>query len=452
MVRKPAEMELTRFYASKEMKYGREMSPQARRDYLNAPRSVMGHFERIFADRQQELIPYFRSWTHDQPVLIHPERDQELGKLAALLYRCCEFYAGHYREYLDRISYEENVLELLEMAEKYPFSAGTWRPDFLICEDGSLRVCEITSRFFGNGYFLSYFTEHAAKVFALEAMKTTGLPGSGGFINAYRFERMLEYLAKFSEGKKKLLVLTSSDPSDSIRLYIPFYEALGLEVQLMHVTEIPRFLRIGKDTLIVSAMNQNDILLHLSRRRIAQLLEHGMRNDLRSVFLLHDKRFFSLMGDERFTDRFLTKEEGDFLRAHIVPTYIWGEKPAIWENARLNKDQYILKHRCLGKSEQVYAGCLTGQADWDRLFELGIVKEMILQPFMQQKVIPSRFDGRVLQEYICGTLLTIDDRYFGTGLFRTSSRAVINQADAHKAAGLLTGPQLDGLFPGAHVL
>ena len=142
------------------------------------------------------------------------------------------------------------------------------------------------------------------------------------------------------------------------------------------------------------------------------------------------------MGNETFTSKFLTSQESAFLREHIVPTYVYGERPDLWENAQKHKDGYILKHRCLGKSEQVYAGCLTDELTWEELFRMGEVKEMILQPFMKQRIFPTLFNGAMLQEYICGTMLTVDDRYFGTGLFRTSSRPVINQADAHKAAGL----------------
>ena len=163
-----------------------------------------------------------------------------------------------------------------------------------------------------------------------------------------------------------------------------------------------------------------------------------MRNDYRTILLLHDKRFFHLFGRDDFTGRCLTPAETDFLRGHTVPTYVQGWDEEIWEHARAHKDGYILKHHCLGKSEQVYAGCVTEQETWEGLFASGAVENMILQPFMRQRIFPTVWQGKPLLDYVSGTILTVDDRYFGTGLFRTSTRPVINQTDAHKIAPLVT--------------
>ena len=416
-----------------ELVYGKAMSREECREYCAC--ADLGPAEKVYWESVQWLLAYYRSWTHDQPLLVSYERDRELGRLSDILYRCCRFYADHYQEYTDRIPYDEKVMRLLEFASEYPFRAGTWRPDYLICSDGSLKVCEITSRFFGNGYFLSYFTEYAAKVFAEKNQADDRI--------SY-YEELLEYFNGMMSGKKELLVLMSSDKSDSIRLYVPYYRKLGLDVRMMHASVIPKDLVIGKDTAVVSAMNQTDIL-SLPEDLIRRLVDAGMRNDLRSVFLLHDKRLFALFTDPSFAGRFLDQEEQEFLKEHVVHTYLSGENEEVWEDARAHKENYILKHRALGKSESVYAGCLTAKEDWDRLFADGSVKEMILQPFCSQRIFESQWDDQILREYICGTILTVDDRYFGTGLFRTSSRPVINQADAHKAAPLVTNRP--DLFP-----
>lgn len=427
-----------RTYNGQKLIYGREMSDEECFEYLHFPEG--GREEKRFAALHGPLIPYYRSWTHERPLLLSHDRDEELRRLSDILYRSCCMYVRNYTQYLNRIPLEDKVLRLLEYVHERPFAAGTWRPDYLILDDGSLKLCEITSRFFGNGYFLSYFTEHAARVFA---------QSSGVTDRVSRFEEMLEYFADMMRGKKKLLVLTSSDRSDSIRLYVPFYRDLGMETEVMHVSHLTADFRVGRDTAVVSAMNQRD-LLALPENLIRHLVDSGMRNDLRSVFLLHDKRLFALLGDPAFTGTFLEEEEGDFLRKHIVQTYLPGEHAQVWEDAREHKDGYILKHRALGKSESVYAGSLTRQDDWEKLFADGSVKEMILQPFCSQRIFENPCGDQVYREYICGTILTVDDRYFGTGLFRTSTRAVINQADAHKAAPLVTDESFR--FPGANRL
>ncbi len=399
-----------------------------------------GSYEELFAKLHADLIPYYRSWAHDCPMIVTHERDHELMKLQEVLYKCCSYYVHHYIDYLDLIPYDDRILEILDYVSPTPFSAGTFRPDYLILTDGTIRLCEITSRFFGNGYFLSYFMEHAGRVFADEAGITDGV--------SY-FEEFLSYMAAMPAGKKKLSVLKSADKSDSIRLYVPFYEALGLKTVILEAEEVEISLSELANSMIVSALNQKD-LLSFAPETLKILADGGMRNDFRTIFLLHDKRFFSLFFEDSFTGRCLTNEETEFLRAHTVMTWLPGRNQEVWEDAEAHREKYILKHHCLGKSEKVYAGCLTDEMEWKQLFQSNAVNEMILQPFMSQRIFPVIWKGTRLDDYICGTILCVDDRYFGTGLFRTSTRPVINQTDAHKCAPVITD-QMDK-FPACHLL
>ena len=407
---------------------------------MSASSWLGGPYCRLFESLHQDRLPYYRSWCHEVPMLVSRRRDEELHEIQRILYKCCAFYAGHYTDYLDRVPYEEKILEILEECRSAPFQAGTFRPDYLICGDGGIRVCEITSRFFANAYFLSYFTEHAGMVFAEQAGVTD-----------YRsyFEEMLEYFASMLGSRKRLCVLKSADKSDSIRLYVPFYHALGAQTVILEAEEVESNLELLKDSLVVSALNQKD-LQGYSMDTLKRIAAAGTRNDFRTVFLLHDKRFFTLFHEKDFTDRCLSPEEAEFLKAHTVETFVYGERPEIWKAARKDRDGYILKHHWLGKSEKVYAGCLTPPEEWEALFAEGQVKEMILQPFMRQKTFRAECRGEMVEDYIAGTILCVDDRYFGTGLFRTSSRPVINQTDAHKAAQLMSDQS--GRFVQPHIL
>ena len=387
------------------------------------------NYEKLFAELHRELIPYYRYWTHDAPMVVSGKRDAELKRMAGLLMKAAFYYADHYEEYLGLIPYEEKVLEILSYVRRYPYKAGTWRPDYLILDDGRLMFCEITSRFFGNGYFLSYFMECTGEAFA----KDYGITDRTSY-----FEELLAYFASMAEGKKRLVVLKSADKSDSIKLYVPFYQALGLETLIIEAPQAESSIGFldSRNDLVVSALNQKD-LLSFSPDTLKRMADLGTRNDFRSVFLLHDKRFFRMIFEDAFTKKIFTDEETAYLRAHTVETHLC-DGSAVWEKARTCKDGFILKHHCLGKSEKVYAGCLTSEEDWQRLFDENAVSEMILQPFMSQRICRTRWQGKELDDYVAGTMLTVDDRYFGTGLFRTSTRPVINQTDAHKIAQLVT--------------
>lgn len=418
--------------------YGKKMTYRIKKDYLNS--ASLSPYEQIFFNANKKYVPYYRSWMHDVPMIVSKERNEELRKLSEILYKACRFYAYHYREYLDMIPYDDKTLEILSYIENKPFKAGTYRPDYLICADNQLRLCEITSRFFGNGYFLSFFTEYAAKVFSAKAGANPE--------NTY-FEDLLSYLASLMKGKDRLVVLKSADKSDSIKLYVPFYQALGMETIILEADEVESNLHLLNGAFTVSALNQKDLLSY-SIETLYALADAETVNDFRSVFLLHDKRFFALFSDDDFLLKCLTPPEATFLRDHTVTTYLYGCSEDIWEDAKKNKDQYILKHHCLGKSESVYAGAMTSKANWDRLFDSGDICHMILQPFMDQKRFFTVYNGQMIEDYVSGTILTVDDRYFGTGMFRSSKSPVINITDARKIAQLTTS-QADK-FPHAHIL
>ena len=388
----------------------------------------MGLYTERFEQLVKEYIPYYRNWTYDEPMIVSEKRNHELHAIQQVLWKCAEFYAAHYKEYFHFIDYPEKVKMILETAERYPFQAGLFRPDFLLCEDGVLRVCEITSRFFGNGYFLSWFYDHTGQTIA----KEHGVQDAGSY-----FESFFEHMAGYAEGKSKLLVLKSADKTSAIRLYVPFYASLGLQTEVIEFSEWDQTLPDLKDTLVVSALNQFD-LLSLPADALERLMEAGVKSDMRTVFLLHDKRFFRLFDEPSFTDRFLSPEETAFLREHTVKTFLPAQDEEVWDQAAREKDGFIVKNHWLGKSEQVFAGILTEEAEWKELMRRENRKEMILQPFMPQKIYPTFWQGKHFLDYVCGTILCVDDKYYGPGFFRTSSCPVINRTDDRKMAPVIT--------------
>lgn len=397
-------------------------------------------YRSLFAKVHGHRQSYYGRWIHDVPLVAGPERATEMERLCRILYACVSRYAETYRDWLDVLPYDEVVLETLEYCEWYPFRAGTYRPDILFCEDGAIRICEITSRFFGNGYFLTYFYDEAARA----KCEAAG-------INDYesQMEEMLAYFADMARGYSRLIVLKSADRSDSIKLYVPYYEALGLQPIILESDQVEENARLMEDAFVVSALNQVD-LAALSSETRHLMADVGCRNDFRSIYLLHDKRFFRLFAEDAFTRAFLTDEETAFLRAHVVPTFLPGTDPDEFERARREKDAYILKHRCLGKSEKVYAGFMSTQEEWEELFAPEVIDDMILQPFQRQRVFPAVWEGKHYDEYACGSLLTLDDRYFGLGIARTSSCQVINKVDDRKLALAVTA-QADR-FESCHLL
>jgi hypothetical protein len=159
------------------------------------------------------------------------------------------------------------------------------------------------------------------------------------------------------------------------------------------------------------------------------MIDVRMLNDFRTIFLAHDKRFLHLIFVDDFTRQCLTEEETTFLRQHTIPTYIYNNRyKEIWEDALLHKDRYILKPYDLGKSVGLYAGVMTDEETWRK----SLTHEAILQPFIHQRTYPCEWEGKHYDEYVCGMMLCMDDRYFDSGMFRTSSAPVTNKVDDRK--------------------
>ena len=385
-----------------------------------------------------DLASYYLRWFHDRPVGITTARRDELRRLHRILYRAVEHFALHYGDYVpSRIPLGARELAILEEQSRYPFRAGTWRPDYIITRDGELKLCEITSRFFGHGIFLTWFAEFAADRFMER------FPGKQ---RETRYPELLEYMRALPDGRKRLCVLKSADRTSEIRLYKRFYEEQGCSVQIFEADEVEsrRSEWAREGTFVVSALNQRD-LLGFRPETLRAMMDTGMISDFRNIFLIHDKRFMQLWYDDTFTGACLDPEDAAFLRAHAIPTWAGADPAAagIFEEARAHKDGYILKPCRLGKSEGVHAGPLERTWKWRRLWRpdrdgIRPVDGMVMQPFLEQRSVPLDWEGKHFDDYLCGMLLCVDDRYFDSGLFRTSSLPVTNVGDDRKACAIQT--------------
>ena len=159
---------------------------------------------------------------------------------------------------------------------------------------------------------------------------------------------------------------------------------------------------------------------------------------MRSIFLIHDKRFLAILSQRSFLLEIMSNEEAELLQQFIIPTYTKVQNSEIWEKAQKNKDKWIIKHYLLGKSEKIYAGAFCTEEEWQQIFSSKEIEHMILQPFIKQRRIPSKIKQQEYSDYAVGTLLCFDNNFFGPGLFRTSSFEITNRVDDRKMSPWIT--------------
>ncbi|NLI22488.1 MAG: hypothetical protein GX418_13200 [Clostridiales bacterium] len=385
-------------------------------------------YRSVFFTVHADKYLYLKRWYHTDPFWVSPERDAEFARFGLLMHRCVQSLAERYESFNDTMQLPPRTLRILRMLHGRPYRPGTFRPDLLLCADGGWRACEITSRFMYSGYYASCFTDRAAEQMAAER----GIADRGDPMTP-----MFGYAMRELEPCRTVSVIKSDDRPEALKLYQPYFEALGKQVTVIPFEAYAADPSLADADLVISEIKQTDLWL-LSDDQIRRLVDRPYLQDLRTAFLPHDKRFFALLQDDAFTGPILTREETAFLRDHIVITYVYGAAPDVWADARARKDAYILKHARLGKSEKVFAGCTLTPEAWDALFAGEDIREMVLQPYMAQRRFETFWEGQRFVEYAVATILLFDDRYFGPGLIRSSSHPVTNQGDDRKFVPILT--------------
>lgn len=372
----------------------------------------------------RDLTEYYLRWYHTKPVAITSERRDELRRLHRVLYACICHFVAHYREFVPVcMPLSQREMDILAEQERHPFKAGTYRPDYIVANDGRLLLCEITSRFFAHGIFMSVFNLRAMERF----LSKIGAPSCPS-----RFGEMMDYMLSIVGDHKRIFVFKSADKTSEIRLYKHFYEQRGIEVTVLEAEEVESHIDQWRhDAFLISALNQKDIL-RMSDTTLQAMMEAGMYSDFRNIFLIHDKRFMYLWFQDEFTSGCLNADDTKFLRAHAIPTFL-----GVPEEAFANKDTFIVKPCRLGKSEGLLPGPLTDEEEWQRRLRID-PEGMVTQPFIKQKTYPTVWEGTPFDDYICGMMLCVDDRYFDSGFFRCSSLPVTNIGDNRKACAIHT--------------
>lgn len=375
-----------------------------------------------------EKQAYYRQWLFNQPIILTAQEHEAFQSLQRIMYKLVQAFAG---DYLQRWSHlmpvTSEVAELLALWEAKPYRAGTYRTDFVYDGRFQPRIIEITCRFAMNAFFSAAIFNQIAADWQCENCLDEPL------IEPY--PDFFRHFATYLNGSKRVYVLTGGDLRNESRLLSEILPKAGIEMLRVPCQELPDRISEMADALIISELSHEE-LLQLPRNTLEALSSMNLINDPRTIFLIHDKRFFSVMGHAGLQEAVLDVEEIALFRDFYIPTHQFGECPEAWLQARCDRQDWVLKHRNLGKSQEVHAGIVTSADEWERLFERQDLEDFVLQRWIPQGRLHGWVGAEEHLDYVAGTLLFFDDRYFGPGEFRTSSFPVSNKADHGKAFSL----------------
>ncbi len=376
----------------------------------------------------EDKADYFKQWSFDEPFVFSKNTHKDLKRLQGIMYRLVVHFVENYELYKHLMPVSEKVEAIVKLAKKKPYLPGTYRTDFVFDGDSQFRLIEITCRFALNGIFQTAIFHNQGTSFYHNKFPNQKVEDS--------FTAIYAHLEKFIEGKSRVFVITGNDRKNESKIYLDIFERIGLDTYKVNYKDVSSYLSEMEDALIIPELSFDEICT-MELQTISKLIDFNILNDFRTIFLIHDKRFFAVLGDATFLENAIDKSDIDFFKKFYIPTHTVSRGDELWKEVYANKDQWILKHRALGKSQSVFAGPVTEKEEWEEIL-LGIESgEFVVQEWVPQRTFEGTVQGKPVNDYITGTLLFFDDNYFGLGEFRTSSFPVTNKTDHRKAAGLV---------------
>jgi len=377
-----------------------------------------------------ERRDYYKQWMFDKPLLIKEDTVVVASQLQRLLRKAILHFVENYKKYEHLMPLSTSARAVVDCFSERKYRIGTYRTDFVYDDSKNMRLIEITCRFALNGLFLPSIMESVA-----DEHRQNYLPRIAPN-NIY--PAIFDYMKSRFGDSTSIFVLKGADTRNASKIYTDLLTKSGYTITDISFDDLHNQIdQIDARDVIVSELALEEIE-SIPIETIQLLAQKNIINDLRTVFLIHDKRFFSVLSNSDFLSDVFTTEEIDFFWQFLIPTYTYSDAYAdIWKDAALHKDDWIIKHSTLGKSQKIYAGVVMSDEEWLAIFESDDIDKMILQQWIPQEKVHGTVEGVRFEDYVTGTLLYFDDRFFGFGDFRTSSHPVINVVDHRKYCSLL---------------
>jgi hypothetical protein len=388
---------------------------------------LMNALYQAFLEQAKMAVPYFRQYTYDQPMVVTLATNDTMRFMQKAMYKAIRHFVDHFGEYRHLMPVSDRVAEILALCRDVRYKTGTYRTDFLIDEHRQIKLIEITCRFALNGLLRAGFLHQM-----IDDMLHDKPPIDK--INQYDpfFESLAVYFGAFSH-----VCLLKNDSYNEGRYLTPLFERVGYPVHIIEYSDIPQSVHLFTGAAVIGQLTQEE-LCALPNSTLERIIHSNLLNDLRTVFLIHDKRFFSVLGNDDFLNAAMSREEADRFRSHLVPTWAWHERRDLWSQAQRDKEHWIIKPRAEGRGIGVKAGCLTDEAEWLASFSQPDAADLTLQPYLQQSMFRGTVGDEMRHDYVVGTLLFFEDHFFGPGVFRASSTQITNQGDTRRLAHIVT--------------
>jgi hypothetical protein len=396
-------------------------------------------FARWIADRVRFLslledegldLRLYESAFNPYPFLVDPDHVRELRALQGSIHRAIVAVVTHFAKD-DRLSGVIQLpaveQEILSALSDKPYRPGSFRPDYLHAADGREMISEINARFTLNGYISSVLLNRCAPRLHAELSPLPAL-------------EELEPALCHRLGEGPVGILKASEQGWDIH---HFQARWGHDCEMLHPKDLSAA-HLARWRGVVLELHQRELLVEVPAELQAQLAAHpGVLNDLRTIFIGHDKRLLALLSTHRVLEDYLEPDDVARLRRHVIPTWVKGAAPEKVREALAHPAGWLAKPPRSGKGQGIVVSSRMSPDQWRHTLQQ-LPDDYVLQPYIEQRMFPIAVirDGDLVKipMRVIGILPTLDEHAFGPGLYRAAPDEIVNVA----RGGILLAPALPG--------
>src|SRR5262249_12998530 len=116
---------------------------------------------------------------------------------------------------------------------------------------------------------------------------------------------------------------------------------------------------------IILELHQHELLGEVpAALQLALALHPGVLNDLRTIFIAHDKRLLALLSTSPVLEDYLEADDVARLRRHVVPTWVIGLAPDKVREAMAHPAGWLAKPPRSGKGKGIVVSSQLAPAQW----------------------------------------------------------------------------------------
>ena len=178
-----------------------------------------------------------------------------------------------------------------------------------------------------------------------------------------------------------------------------------------------------------------DEIINIPRKILIYLIQScKLLNDLRTIFLIHDKRFLHLLSRDDILFDYMNLNTHKIIRKHRINTILSSQIFNNYSEIEKNKHKWLLKPAFLGKCKGIVLGKNINQEKWKHKLN-NLKQNYVIQEYIDQKI----FFLKDLKSYhLVGTLLCFNDMFYCPGIFRASKKDLVSLSQV----GLIVYPSI----------